>query len=318
LGATLSGAIFIDGEAGTTGLQIREILERSGEFQLLAIDEARRKDPLAKLNLMAQADVVVLCLHDDAARASVALIETLGSRQPRILDASSAHRVNEAWIYGFPELAPDMPARIGAAQRVSNPGCHATGAIALLAPLIGAKIVPSDAPLAIQSVSGYSGGGRPMIEAHEEGRAPHFELYGLGLEHKHVPEIMAHSGLDRRPIFVPSVGNFRQGMLVSIGLHLDMLPSRPKVHDLFEAYQRCYSGNPSVPCAGFVQVLPPSSDGRIDALGLNHSNRLEVRVFGNEARQQAVLVARFDNLGKGASHAAVQNIRLMLQMQLQK
>lgn len=308
----MPGSIFIDGEAGTTGLQIREILESSGEFQLLAIHEARRKDPLAKLELMAQADLVVLCLHDDAARASVALIDTLGSRQPRILDASSAHRVNEAWVYGFPELAPEMAARIGAAQRVSNPGCHATGAIALLAPLIAAGIVPSDTPLTIQSVSGYSGGGRAMIEAHEQGQVPRFELYGLGLEHKHVPEIMAHSGLACRPIFVPSVGNFRQGMLVSIGLHLDTLPSRPEAHDLLEAYQRCYSAHPSAPCAGFVQVLPPSGNGRLDALGVNQTNRLEVRVFGNEARRQAVLVARLDNLGKGASRAAVQNIRLML------
>lgn len=309
----MAEAIFIDGEAGTTGLQIREILEASGEFRLLGIAEDQRKDPQAKLERMAQADLVVLCLHDEAARESVALIERLGRGQPRILDASSAHRVHPDWVYGFAELAPSMPQQIREAPRVSNPGCHATGAIALLAPLIASGIVPRDFPLVIHSVSGYSGGGRAMIAAYEETRAPLFELYGLGLEHKHVPEIMKHSGLQRRPVFLPSVGNFRQGMLVSIGLHLDALAADLSVEDLLEAYRRSYpeDGHPS-PDAGCVRLLPPCPEGRIDALRLNNTGQLEVRVFGNPARRQAALVACFDNLGKGASRAAVQNIRLML------
>ncbi len=299
--------IFIDGEAGTTGLQIRERLAARGErFELLAIEPQRRKDPQARQQLMGQADLVVLCLHDEAARESVALADALGARAPRIVDASSAHRVDDAWVYGFPELDAQQPQAIRQARRVSNPGCYPTGAIALLRPLVAAGVLPADYPVAVHAVSGYSGGGRSMIEAHEAGLAPAYELYGLGLEHKHLPEIQRYSGLARRPIFVPSVGHFRQGMLVQVALHLDLLHGTPKPEDLDAVLRRHYAG-----CSQ-VRIEPPTADGKLEPEALNGSNLLELRVYGNVARGQAVLVARLDNLGKGASGAAVQNIELML------
>jgi N-acetyl-gamma-glutamyl-phosphate reductase len=235
-------------------------------------------------------------------------------QQPRILDASSAHRTAPEWVYGFAELDPGSVDAIRDAKRVSNPGCHASGAIALLAPLVKASVLPQDFPLSIHSVSGYSGGGRSVIEAYEQQRAPLFELYGLALKHKHVPEIMLHAGLSRRPIFVPSVGNFRQGMLVSIPLHLDELPAKPDLADLESCYRTHYDHDSfkvlGLECA--IEVAAPTDDCRIDPLATNGSNRLEIRVYGHGEHRQAVLVARFDNLGKGASRAAVQNIRIML------
>jgi N-acetyl-gamma-glutamyl-phosphate reductase len=307
---TAKPVVFIDGEAGTTGLEIRRRLASVGSVAVSSIAPEKRKDEAERLALMRQADLVVLCLPDDAARDAVALIGSLGSEAPKVIDASSAHRVAEGWVYGFAEMdAAQMPA-IREARRVSNPGCYPTGAVALIRPLVDAGLMPADYPATVNAVSGYSGGGRSMIEAYEGGKAPLFELYGLGLEHKHVPELQKFAKLARRPTFVPSVGNFRQGMLVSVPLHLDMLPGKPKVRDLEAVLAGHYNG------ARLVKVVPAddasAKGGRLDALVLNDTDLLELRVFSNEKHRQVVLVARLDNLGKGASGAAVQNIGLML------
>jgi N-acetyl-gamma-glutamyl-phosphate reductase len=299
-------SIFIDGEAGTTGLGIRERLANVPEVVVKSIDPDKRKDPAARKDMMAGVDLVVLCLPDEAAKESVALADELGSDAPKIVDASTAHRVVPGWTYGFAELEPGFAEKVANANRVSNPGCYPTGGIALLRPLVDAGLLAQDHPVTVNAVSGYSGGGKSMIEAYEAGSAPSFELYGLGLKHKHLPELQEYARLTRRPIFVPSVGNFRQGMLVSVPLHLDTLPGKPKVADLHEALAAHYAGST------YVKVLPAEAGGKLEPESLNDTNRLELRVFGNDELRQAVLVAKLDNLGKGASGAAVQNIRLML------
>lgn len=296
--------IFIDGEAGTTGLGIRDRLAQHAGVEMRSIDPERRKDPAAKAELMREVDLVILCLPDAASRETVRIADELGSAAPKVLDASTAYRVASDWTYGFAELDPDQAKRIQAAPRVSNPGCYPTGAIALLHPLVEAGLIPSDTPITINAVSGYSGGGRTMIEEHEAGKAPAFELYGLDMEHKHVSEIQKYGGLTRRPIFVPSVGSFRQGMVVSLPLHLDTLPGRPKLHDLEDVLSRHYAGG------RFVSVVP--GQGKVDPEACNGTSAMQLRVAGSEARRQAVLVAVLDNLGKGASGAAVQNLELML------
>lgn len=298
--------IFIDGEAGTTGLGIRERLLKVPGIELKSLTGEKRKDPAARRALMAEVDLVVLCLPDDAAKESTALAAELGAESPKILDASTAHRVAPGWTYGFPELEPDQGPRIAEAKLVANPGCYPTGAIALLRPLVEAGYLAADHPIAVNAVSGYSGGGKAMIEAHERDYGPAFELYALGLEHKHVPELMHYAKLTRRPIFVPSVGHFRQGMLVSIPLHLDTLAKHATGADLRALLKDYYAA------AKLVRVMDSETDGKLEPEALNDTDDLELRVFANEKRHQAVLVARLDNLGKGASGAAVQNIRLML------
>jgi N-acetyl-gamma-glutamyl-phosphate reductase len=307
---TKKPAIFVDGGSGTTGLGIAERLKLQNDIAVKTIAEEKRKDPTAKRALMAEVDLVILCLPDDAAKETVALIDGMGASAPKVLDASTAFRVAPDWVYGFPELTPDQADRIRSARKVSNPGCYPTGAVALLRPLVDAGLLPADYPVTINAVSGYSGGGKSMIENYESGAAPSFELYGLGFEHKHLPETQLYSKLSRRPIFVPSVGNYRQGMLVSVPLHLDTLPGKPGGADLHTALSKRYAGSTH------VSVMPLQNaaikSGRLEPEALNDTNKLELYVFASDRHGQAVLVARLDNLGKGASGAAVQNMRLML------
>jgi N-acetyl-gamma-glutamyl-phosphate reductase len=300
--------IFIDGEAGTTGLQIRERLEKlRDQFTLVSIAPELRKDAAAKRDIMQSVDAVVLCLHDDAAKESAAMIAAMGKAAPRIVDASSAHRTAPGWVYGFSELSKAQAKAIKTAQRVSNPGCYPTGGIALMRPLVDAGLLPPQYPIVMSGYSGYSGGGRQMIEAYEVTKtASPLEVYGLGLTHKHVPELQRYSGLTRRPIFIPAVGNFHSGMIDHIGLHFDGLRGVTHVSQLEEVLRAHYKGSE------WVRVVAPDHGNRVEPTSLNNTNFLELSVYGNDALRQAVLIAKYDNLGKGASGAAVQNLQLML------
>ena len=306
----MAAKVFIDGDAGTTGLQIRARLEDRSDLTLLRLPDAQRKDPAARAAKLSEADVAILCLPDDAARHAAAAAPP----STRIIDASTEHRTADGWIYGLPELRPGQAQAIAGARRVSNPGCYPTGAVALLRPLIDAELLPADAAITINAVSGYSGGGRSMIAAFEgrddgPDQGHPMRLYGLGLEHKHVEEMRVHGGLVHRPLFVPSVGRYRQGMLVSVPLQLWSLPGSPTAAQIHAALADRYAGAP------FIDVMPMADAAAmpwLDPEGLNGTNQMRLHVFANEGRHQAVLVALLDNLGKGASGAAVQSLNLML------
>jgi N-acetyl-gamma-glutamyl-phosphate reductase len=298
--------VFIDGDQGTTGLQIQDRLRGRTDLRLLTLPEAERRAPARRAEALNGCDIALLCLPDDAARAAVALV-----RNPavRVIDASSAHRTTSGWVYGLPELAAGQAARIAAATRISNPGCYPTGAVLLLRPLVDAGLLGPGMALAIQAVSGYSGGGKARIAEVQTGSAPPFLAYGLGLDHKHVPEIAQHAGLQARPIFLPAYGSFRQGIVLTIPLHLDALPGRPDAAALHAALAAHHAGQPRVR----LQPLATAADGvTLDPTALNGTDAIALWVLHHPGHRQAVLAAVFDNLGKGAAGAAVQNLDLLL------
>lgn len=300
----MTHTLFIDGEAGTTGLEIRERVEGRPDLELILLGD-RRRDVEARREALNAADAVILCLPDDAAKEAVAMVE---NPAVRVIDASTAFRVDPDWTYGFAELAPGQRERIANATRVSNPGCYPTGFLGLVAPLVRAGVVPVDWPVTVNAVSGYSGGGKAMIAEFEAGGDP-FRAYGLSLKHKHVPEMTAHAGLSRPVLFAPAVGRYRQGMIVEVPLHLSALPSQPSIEVIHGALVEAYDG------ARFVEVADLETTEAMTGLepeGLNGTNRMRLHVFGDRNGEQARLVALLDNLGKGASGAAVQNLNLML------
>ncbi len=303
--------VFIDGEAGTTGLEIRERLAGRRDLQVVSIAPERRKDVHARRELLNGADAVILCLPDDAAREAVALVE---SNSVKVIDASTAHRVSPGWDYGFPEMAAGQRDALAASHRISNPGCWPTGFIALARPLVDAGLIPADWPLSVHGVSGYSGGGRAMIAEFEDAADQNhtdvpFRLYALSLAHKHLPEMQVYAGLRHRPVFSPAVGRYRKGMLVEVPLPLEALPGAPTPNQVRDCLAAAYAGEPFVEVASLEDS---AGVGTLDPEGLNGTNRIRLFVFGDERAGQARLVALLDNLGKGASGAAVQNLNIAL------
>jgi len=308
----MTARIFIDGEVGTTGLQIKERLAGHGGLEMISLGEAERKDPAKRREALNEADLAILCLPDDAAREAAAMLDPAAST--RVIDASTAHRTSDDWVYGMPELTKAHAETIRGATLVSNPGCYANSSISILAPLVANGLLPAEWPVTINAVSGYSGGGKGMIASFEDPSVDdyteeNFRVYGLTLAHKHVPEIQLRSGLANRPLFVPSVGRFRQGMIVQVPLQLWAMPGKPSPHNVHEILSNHYEG-----CT-FIEV--PSLDETAKMTGiepeaLNGTNRLRIHVFANEETGQAVVMGLLDNLGKGASGLAVQNLNLML------
>lgn len=302
--------IFIDGQAGTTGLQIHQLLANDDDIDIISIDEFDRKKEHVRRQLLNDVDVAILCLPDDAAKDAVSWIK---NDNVRVLDASSAHRVASGWVYGFPEMHPEQASRIAQARRVSNPGCYATGVIALLSPLIQKGLLAPDTPITVNAISGYSGGGKAMIASYEDPseKRPAFRPYGLNFQHKHLREMQQHSGLSRPPLFIPAVGTFRQGMLVQIPLPLWASRVATTPYDLHAILSEHYESSTAVCVAPLIEGTAADSVN-INPERFNNTNSLEISVFGDTASEQAVLIACFDNLGKGASGAAIQNLRLML------
>lgn len=305
--------LFIDGEHGTTGLQIRERLSGRDDLEILSLPVEARRDEGLRREMLGGCDFAILCLPDDAAREAVELARTQGNDGCRFIDTSTAHRVAEDWVFGFAELDGEQTARITNAGRVSNPGCYSTGAIALIKPLIDSGMMSKDLPVSINAVSGYTGGGKALIaQMEDDQRDDHietaFHAYALGMKHKHVPEIMVRSGLEKRPIFIPSVGRFRQGMLVSIPLFLDTLKGAVQ-GSVREVLEKHYEGREFVnvasaeDCDNASHIRPEDHAGRDD---------MRLWVFENRDAGHVNLIAQLDNLGKGASGAAVQNLNLML------
>jgi len=303
--------IFIDGDVGTTGLQMRARLAGRDDVSLVRLPESERKDAARRRAMMNEVDLVILCLPDDAAREAAAMIDNPATR---VIDASSAHRTADGWVYGMPEYDGGQAAAIAAARRVTNPGCYAITAVAMLHPLVAGGLLPAGFPVTINAVSGYSGGGRKLIASFEDraaadySEAP-FRVYGLALEHKHTEEIRKWSGLSERPLFVPSVGRFRQGMIVQVPLQLWALPGAPSPEAVHAALADHYAGRRFVAVAGLAEA---AAMGGVEPEAVNGTNELRLFVFGNARRRQAVVVGLIDNLGKGASGQAVQNVNLML------
>jgi N-acetyl-gamma-glutamyl-phosphate reductase len=307
----MTPTVFIDGEAGTTGLEIRQRLEGRRDLRVVSIAPELRKDLEARRALLNESDAVILCLPDDAAREAVGLVE---SNSVKVIDASTAHRTAAGWTYGLPEMAKGQRAAISGAHRIANPGCWPTGFVALMRPLVDSGLVPADWPLSAHGVSGYSGGGKGMIAEFEDPAAPNhtevpFRLYALGLTHKHLPEMQTYARLARRPVFSPAVGRYLKGMLVEVPLTLEALPGAPSPKQVHDCLAQAYAGE------AFVEVASMEEAAGVATLapeGLNGTNRMRLYVFANEAAGQARLVALLDNLGKGASGAAVQNLNLAL------
>ncbi len=303
--------VFIDGEAGTTGLQIRARLDARKDLEFIRLGDAVRKDAGARKDALNAADIVILCLPDEAAKEAAALIE---NPAVRVIDASSAHRTTPGWTYGLPEMTDRQRQEISGATRITNPGCYPTGAISLIKPLVRESILPADWPLTINAISGYSGGGKQMIAEFEDEASPGYtevpyRIYAMGLEHKHVEEIRVHGELTHRPLFAPAVGRYAQGMIVEVPLQLWALPGAATVAHVYEAIADAYAGERFVSVATLDEAAALKT---LDPEGLNGTNELKLFVFGNDLRKQARLVALLDNLGKGASAQAVQCMNIML------